>query len=640
MDIVTEDAAARTRIRESLDESLIVEAAAGTGKTTELIQRILAVLRSGRTTVDKIVAVTFTRKAAGELRLRLRVELDKARLAAKDANEIRFLEDAVARLEEAHLGTIHSFCAEILRQRPVEARLAPGFEEIDEAQALSLYSRAFDSWIQQRLQEMSPALRRLISRFSIERATEENRPVERLRQAGLDIVGWRDFRQPWRKTTFDRDPEIQRLIPEIAVLAQIASECNVPRHPLRERLQCVVDFMSRLRRSEEIGRHDTDELEALLIRLSSHLSKRPNKGSRQFSPAHSRDEVAEKKNGLASQLADFAQQADADLAALLQAEMQDLIDIYEDMKARSGKVDFVDLLVRTRDVIRDDTGVRKLLHDRFSHIFVDEFQDTDPVQAEILLLLSADDPDETNWRKVRPKPGKLFLVGDPKQSIYRFRRADIILYQDVCASLNAKGVETVYLSHSFRAVKTIQDAVNAAFAPEIQRNESTGQPAYVALAGGVPGSEQPAVVALPIPYPYGTRGITKKDINECLPETIAEFVDWLVRKSGWRVRDPGGSNTMVPIESQHIAILFKRFMSWGADVTREYAHALEARNIPHQLWQARSFHQREEVETIRAALNAIEWPDDELSVFATLKGSLFAIPDNLLLRFRFEVGTF
>jgi len=156
MDIVSEDAAARTRIRESLDESLIVEAAAGTGKTTELIQRILAVLRSGRTTVDKIVAVTFTRKAAGELRLRLRVELDKARLAAKDANEIRFLEDAVARLEEAHLGTIHSFCAEILRQRPVEAQLAPGFEEIDEAQALSLYSRAFDSWIQQRLQEMSP----------------------------------------------------------------------------------------------------------------------------------------------------------------------------------------------------------------------------------------------------------------------------------------------------------------------------------------------------------------------------------------------------------------------------------------------------------------------------------------------------
>ena len=151
---MTFDDAARQRIRKSLDESLIVEAAAGTGKTSELIQRIVAILRSGRTSVDRIVAVTFTRKAAGELRLRLRVELDRARGLAEHANEVRNLEDALARLEEARIGTIHSFCAEILRQRPVEARLAPGFEEIDEAQAARVYARAFDTWIQRRLQEM------------------------------------------------------------------------------------------------------------------------------------------------------------------------------------------------------------------------------------------------------------------------------------------------------------------------------------------------------------------------------------------------------------------------------------------------------------------------------------------------------
>src|SRR5262249_21942165 len=154
------------------------------------------------------------------------------------------------------------------------------------------------------------------------------------------------------------------------------------------------------------------------------------------------------------------------------------------------------------NLVLGDRDVRKLLQDRFSHIFVDEFQDTDPVQAEILLLLSADDPDETGWRNVKPKPGKLFLVGDPKQSIYRFRRADIILYQDVCATLNAKGVETVYLSHSFRAFKPIQDAVNAAFSAEIQRNAATGQPAYAPLEAGAPANDQPCLIALPIPYPY------------------------------------------------------------------------------------------------------------------------------------------
>jgi ATP-dependent exoDNAse (exonuclease V) beta subunit len=106
------------------------------------------------------------------------------------------------------------------------------------------------------------------------------------------------------------------------------------------------------------------------------------------------------------------------------------------------------------------------------------------------------------------------------------------------------------------------------------------------------------------------------------------------------VRDPEGSGRFIPIESRHIAILFRKFVSFGADVSRAYVHALETRNIPHQLWQARSFHQREEVETVRAALNAVEWPDDELSVFATLRGGLFAIPDNLLFRFRHEIGSF
>src|SRR5262249_15780290 len=148
-----------------------------------------------------------------------------------------------------------------------------------------------------------------------------------------------------------------------------------------------------------------------------------------------------------------------------------------------------------------------------------------------------------------PKRGKLFLVGDPKQSIYRFRRADIILYQHVCANLNARGVATLYLSHSFRAVRSIQDAVNAAFAPEIQSNPATGQPAYVALEEGIPDIEQPGVIALPIPHPYGIRDVTKKAIQDGLPDTVASFVNWLIRKSGWRVRDPDRPAALIPIES-------------------------------------------------------------------------------------------
>src|SRR3954466_12273961 len=199
------DELARTRIRGSLDESLIVEAAAGTGKTTELVGRIVNTLRSGRTTVDGIVAVTFTRKAAGELRLRLRVELDKTRLATTNSAAVPHLEHALDHLEEAHIGTIHSFCAELLRQRPVEARIPPGFEELDEQQSVRFYHRAFDSWIQRALQSDSPGLRRALNRLATGIGTEGNSsPLDGLRRAGRSLVEWRDFPADWRRETFDQ----------------------------------------------------------------------------------------------------------------------------------------------------------------------------------------------------------------------------------------------------------------------------------------------------------------------------------------------------------------------------------------------------------------------------------------------------
>ena len=111
--------------------------------------------------------------------------------------------------------------------------------------------------------------------------------------------------------------------------------------------------------------------------------------------------------------------------------MSGLVEEYNERKRRQGKLDFVDLLVCARDLVRDQQPVREYLQNRFSHLFIDEFQDTDPLQAEILLLLAADDPAESDWLKIRPVAGKLFVVGDPKQSIYKFRRADILLYRQV-----------------------------------------------------------------------------------------------------------------------------------------------------------------------------------------------------------------
>jgi len=629
----TSDQIARERIRHALDETLIVEAAAGTGKTSELVRRIAAILQTGRTTVDRIVAVTFTRKAAGELRLRLRLELDRARAGAKIASEIASLEDALKRLEEARIGTIHSFCAEILRQRPVEARIPPGFEELDETQSSALYVRAFDAWIQNALSNMSPGLRRALSRISSVRSSEEGSPLDRLRTDGYNLIGWRDFPAAWRQEPFDREREIDSLFGQIKELAAMVSTCKSLRNELRRSLQCAVDFASRIRVS------DYDYLEGLLLGLSQDLRNVRKGYARKYSSEYSRDEVVAAKDKLKAALEDFESLSGANLASLLQTELWGLVRTYEEHKTRSGKLDFADLLIRTRDLVRDDARVRNFLQAQFTHIFVDEFQDTDPVQAEILMLLSADDPAVSDWREVRPQPGKLFLVGDPKQSIYRFRRADIIFYQDICQVLQSKGVRLVYLSQSFRSVRAIQQAVNTAFAPEMKGDPVTGQPSYVPLEEFATAASVPPIIVLPVPRPYGRFNVTKYAIEASLPDATAAFVDWLLNESGWKIRDPESSGgDLIPIESRHIAILFRRFMHYETDMTREYVRRLENRNVPHLLWGSRSFHEREEVETVRAALNAIEWPDDELSVYASLRGSLFAISDNLLLRYRTEIG--
>ena len=197
---------ARERIRTSLDESLIVEASAGTGKTTELVRRIVAVLESGQTTIDRIAAVTFTHKAAGELKLRLREELDKARRRAP------LLEDALERLEEASIGTIHSFCAQILRERPVEARVDPAFEELNEQESDRLYQRAFRAWLERSLDEPSPGLRRAFARLAWRDSWDDSPPLEQLQWAGRKLVEWRDYPAPWHREPFEREEEIDTIV--------------------------------------------------------------------------------------------------------------------------------------------------------------------------------------------------------------------------------------------------------------------------------------------------------------------------------------------------------------------------------------------------------------------------------------------
>ena len=660
------DAAARRRIRSSLDENLLVEAAAGTGKTSELVTRIVNVLAAGVAQVGGILAVTFTEKAAGELKLRLREGLERARRtpppgggaergAARPAN----VEHAIAHLEEAQVSTIHGFCADLLRERPVEAGVDPRFEVL--ADPAPVFGQAFDAWLQQTLTDPPEGLRRALSRraaggFGGPGAKE--RPTERLLAAASSLAEWRDFQAPWRRERFDRPAIIDRIVTHLIDFAELAERVTNRGDRLYLDLRPAVLLAREIRGQDALrpARRDHDGIEAALVELAGvRQFTNPRRGSgTRYGEGVARATVLEQHGRIVDVLKDFRRVADADLAALLRDELQAPIAAFGALKRDAGRLDFVDLLIKARNLVRDHDAVRADFQRRFTRIFVDEFQDTDPLQAEILLLLAAGDPAERDWLRVWPAPGKLFIVGDPKQSIYRFRRADVGVYWQVKRRLEAAGVPALALTTSFRAVPGIQRLVNRAFAPVMSgsgRPEGGAGPHqadYVPLSPHRDDPErQPGVVVLPVPRPYGLRRVAASAIERSLPDAVGAFVRWLVAESGWRVterrssgeEESGDSGAAgVPVAARHVCILFRRFESFGTDMTRPYVEALEARDLPHLLVGGRGFHGREEVTTMRAALAAVEYPDDELSVFATLRGSLFAVEDAALLEYHQRFG--
>ena len=657
------DARARERIRSSLDESLLVEAAAGTGKTSELVTRIVNTLATGAAQVGEILAVTFTEKAAGELKLRLREGLEHARHAAPGAGAARArnVEHAIAHLEEAQISTIHGFCADLLRERPVEAGVDPRFEVL--ADPAGVFGQAFDAWLQQTLTDPPEGVRRGLSRRSAGGFGEggaKERPTERLRNAAAGLAEWRDFQAPWRRERFDRTAILDRIVGHLADFAELAERVTNRRDRLYLDVRPALLLAREIRKGDELrpaGR-DYDAIEAALVELAGTRGfTNPRKGSgTRYGEDVARETVVEQHGAIVNVLKDFKRVADADLAARLRDELQAPIAAFGALKREAGRLDFVDLLIEARNLVRGRDEVRADFQRRFARIFVDEFQDTDPLQAEIVLLLAADDPAERDWRRVRPAPGKLFIVGDPKQSIYRFRRADVGVYWQVKRQLEAAGVPALALTTSFRAVPAIQRLVNRAFAPLMSGHAGPDggagphQADYVRLSPyRADPDHQPGVVVLPVPRPYGLRRVTARAIEGSLPDAVGAFIRWLVAESGWRVTerrsaggeeagDGSGPAAGVPVAARHVCILFRRFESFGADMTRAYVEALEARDLPHLLVGGRTFHDREEVTTMRAALAAVEHPDDELSVFATLRGSLFAVEDAALLEYHQRFG--
>ena len=470
-------------------------------------------------------------------------------------------------------------------------------------------------------------------------------PIDRLRKAAFELTQWRDFTAPWTRNPFDRRSEIDSLVlllHEVAELSRTPASRNDPLFVGTDPVRRLSDEISLQQDLDDDTPADYDGWEAGLVDLSRDRVL----ANLKTGPRRRRTATASRATASCRRSLTFArvsinsgwrrtpiwQRYSSRSCAVRSSATQS-------MKAKAGALDFLDLLLIARDLVRDNRQVREGFQQRFKRIFVDEFQDTDPLQAEILLLLAADDPGETDWRRAKPLPGRLFLVGDPKQSIYRFRRADVAIYRDVCVALEEWGATRLHLTTSFRSVPEIQAFVNAAFAPVMTGDEFTLQADYVPLDAHRPALDRAAIdrrAARPRAVRTPVRHRPRRSSSRCPTPSARSSTGSSTTAAG---RSPSAAATRRSRSSaKHICLLFRRFVSWETDVTRPYVEALEARGIPHVLVGGRAFHEREEVEALRAALTAIEWPDDELSVFATLRGPFFAIGDEELLEWAHHFG--
>lgn len=597
-----------------LDKSMLVEAAAGTGKTTSMIQRMTALLETGACSISRLAAVTFTRKSAAELRSRFQVQLE-TRSRNAPIGKVDLLREASAQIDRCFVGTIHAFCARLLRERPVEAAVDLSFEEIDDTKDQVLRKQAWDEHVARLHATNDPILKKL-NALGI--------PISDLAPAFHTLADYPDV-ETW--------PCDQPPMPDLREAREALLECvdNVEavKEHFPENYLDYDDLMRKCARISRLVRHkDLDSPPDLVSILEAFTSAKSE-------PAKWLDCDKTLPKSEAARWHEYRASFQPFIIAWRKycyptclAALRPALEIYDRLRAQSGKLNYQDLLMRAADLLRDQPNIREYFRSRFSHVLVDEFQDTDPVQAEVMMLLTADDPSQTDWKKCRPTSGSLFVVGDPKQSIYRFRRADIVTYNKVKEIIIESGGILVTLQANFRTVPTLIGWINKSFEKQFPASPSPQAPAYVPLLPGRAELEQADTDCLKCLL------VSSKVVNvgEHEAETIARTIGHTLRNE-YRIVTQSGETRKVEPGDFLIVTHYRKNLG-------EFASKLQELGIPHQVVGGNSMNQSRELALLYTCLSAVTRPHDPVALVAVLRSELFGISDSALYDFKKARGTF
>ncbi len=607
----------RHRTRTERTKSLFVEAGAGTGKTRALVDRVEALVLEDGVAMETIAMITFTEKAATELRDRIRQRFERS------DNPLALT--AIQQLDGAAVGTLHSFAQRILAEHPVEAGLPPGIEVLDDIGSQVEFEYQWQQFLDEFLEDQSVAR----SLLSLETAGVK---LDHLRSLALqlsdnwDLVEERlDLAPPQPKPIDTAD-----LLRQFDEVLDLRAHCTNPSDKLFAHLHRVAENRTELSNA-------FDHIEAL--DLAADMGREKGGATRAVKPgttgkaANWRIDVDVVKTAvkeLGEQCDEAVREVTTAALGYVGARIGRFVLHTVEERRKTGRLQFHDLLVRARQLLRDkDVGaeVRASLHRQYTHLLLDEFQDTDPIQIEIAVLIATTDSDVDgrDWRDLEVAPGRLFLVGDPKQSIYRFRRADIGVY----LAARERFTERAALTVNFRTVKPIITWINDVFSKLI-RSEPGSQPEYVALSPHRLGNDTtgPAVAILgaePIDGALNAnelRTAESNDVAATVAEVLAGTQPWQVEDSADRWRAARPSDVCILLPSRISLASLER--------------ALEANGVPYRAETSGLVYATREVRELMLTLRAICDPTDELATVAALRSFVYGCGDDDLANWRLE----
>ena len=595
------DQAARDRVERSLGETLFVEAGAGTGKTEALVRRIVNLIASGEVRANQIAAITFTEKAAAELYDRVLERIDERRLEETDPGRQQRFADAAEQLDNAAIETLHAFAARILRMYPIEAGLPPGFTILDETESSLAFA---DRW-----QEALEAL--------LEDETLATALLEAF-DAGVELGDLRHvarrLHEDWDRAAADAarlqagEVDVAPFVDELERATAARHHCSDENDKLYRRLVQLMPFVEQLRSSLD----SPGTLAKLLIHTTPTSLKVLTVGSKANWPDDVLSEIREVLGNLDQQRDELRRQLVLWFGAPIFNELRRFVREYAEDRRRRGTLEFQDLLIRARMLLENDAKVSEAIGGRFRRILVDEFQDNDPLQTQIVDAIT------------KREAGRAFFVGDPKQSIYRFRRADIRHFNQIKQREEAG---LTRLTQNFRSVPGITELVNAVFAPLMQAGGSE-QAEWENLNAFRPavGGSQPAATVVGSEMSGTIAGIRRTE-GDALARMIGH-----VNEAKWQVFDKA-TDANRHARFADIAVL----VPTRTGLTH-LLPALERYGIPYRLESRSLVYDSREVRDLLNLLRAIDDPTDQIALLAALKSPAFACADDDLHRWRAAYG--